>query len=142
MSEAASEAANKQLARRWFEEVWNQGSESAINELFHPQGRAYGFPEPDSVLIGPEGFKDIHRQFHRAFGNIHITLDDLVAEGDRVAIRWTCSMIHNGDGLGFPATGRQTGFPGSSFIICRNGQLTDGWNFMDLTSPVLKLQSS
>ena len=129
MSDAASEAANKELARRWFEQVWNQGSESAIDELFHPQGKAYGFPEPDSVLIGPEGFKAIHRQFHNAFGDIHIAIDDLIAEGDRVAIRWTCTMIHNGDGLGFPATGKQTGFPGSSFITCRDGQLTDGWNF-------------
>jgi hypothetical protein len=55
---------NKALARRWFEEVWNQGRESTIDQLFHPQGKAYGFPEPDSVLIGPEGFKTIHRVFH------------------------------------------------------------------------------
>jgi hypothetical protein len=56
-----SEAANKALAKRWFEEVWNQGRESSIDELFHPDGKAYGFPEPDSVLIGSEGFKAIHR---------------------------------------------------------------------------------
>jgi steroid delta-isomerase-like uncharacterized protein len=135
------EAANKDLAKRWFEEVWNQGRESAIDELFHPQGKAYGFPEPGSVLIGPEGFKAIHRQFHSAFTGIHITIDDLIAEGDRVAIRWTCTMTHNGDGLGFPATGKQTSFPGSSFITCRDGQLTDGWNFMDLTKMTLQLQN-
>jgi hypothetical protein len=38
-----SEAANKILAKRWFEEVWNQGRESTIDELFHSQGKAYGF---------------------------------------------------------------------------------------------------
>jgi hypothetical protein len=38
-----SEAANMDLANRWFEKVWNQGRESAIDELFHPQGKAYGF---------------------------------------------------------------------------------------------------
>jgi hypothetical protein len=54
---------NKALAKRWFEEVWNQGRESAIDELFHPEGEVYGFPEPDSVLIGPAGFKTIHRVF-------------------------------------------------------------------------------
>src|SRR5258708_36564404 len=57
MSEAQ---ANKDLARRWFEEVWNQGRESTIDELFHPQGKAYGFPDPGSILIGPEGFKTTH----------------------------------------------------------------------------------
>ena len=102
---------NKALARRWFEEVWNQGRESSIDELFHPQGNAYGFPEPDSVLIGPEGFKTIHRVFHNAFGNIHVVIDDLIAEGDKVAVRWTCTMVHNGEGLGFPATGKNVAFP-------------------------------
>ena len=132
---------NKALARRWFEEVWNQGSESTIDELFHPQGKAYGFPEPESVLIGPEGFKTIHRQFHNAFGDIHIDIDDLLSEGDRVAIRWTCTMIHNGDGLGFPASGKKANFSGSSFINCRDGKLTEGWNFMDLTKMTLQLQN-
>lgn len=128
-----SDAGNKALARRWFEEVWNQGSESAIDELFHPQGKAYGFPDPDSIHVGPEGFKTTHRLFQSAFKDIHIDIDDLIAEGDRVAIRWTCTMIHNGDGLGFPATGKKTTVPGSSFVICQNGQLIDGYNFIDLS---------
>jgi hypothetical protein len=97
-----SEAANKQLARRWFEEVWNQGRESTIDELFHPEGKAYGFPEPDSVLVGPENFKAIHRAFHNIYGDIHIDIDDLIAEGDRVAIRWTCTMTHTGTASAFP----------------------------------------
>jgi steroid delta-isomerase-like uncharacterized protein len=132
---------NKALARRWFEEVWNQGSESTIDELFHPQGKACGFPDPDSVLVGPEGFKAVHRQFNNAFTNLHIDIHDLIAEGDRVAIRWTCTAIHNGDGLGFPATGKKTTVLGSSFMTCRNGQLIEGYNFMDLTRMTLQLQA-
>lgn len=132
---------NKALARRWFEEVWNQGSEATIDELFHPQGKVYGFPDPDSVLTGPEGFKAVHRQFLDAFTNLHINIDELLAEGDRVAIRWTCTALHNGDGLGFPASGKKTRLLGSSFITCRNGQVTDAYNFMDLTRMTLQLQS-
>jgi predicted ester cyclase len=134
-------AANKALAKRWFEEVWNQGKESTIDELFHSQGKAYGFPEPDSVLIGPEAFKTIHRHFHSAFGDIHIHIDDLVAEGDRVAIRWTCTMKHTGNGLGFAATGKDATLPGSSFITCRDGIMTEGWNSMDMTKLTLQLQN-
>jgi steroid delta-isomerase-like uncharacterized protein len=133
---------NKALAKRWFEEVWNQGRESSIDELFHPQGKTYGFPEPDSVLIGPDGFKTVHRVFHNAFGNIHIAIDDLIAEEDKVAIRWTCTMVQNGEGLGFPATGKNVAFPGSSFIHCREGQIIHGWNFMDLTKMTQQLQRS
>lgn len=136
-----SESSNKALATRWFEEVWNQGKESTIDELFHPDGKAHGFPDPDSVLSGPEAFKAIHRQFHSAFTGIHIDLDDLIAEGDRVAIRWTCTMTHNGDALGFPATGKKTAVPGSSFIVCRDGRIIDGYNFMDLTKMAQQLQN-
>jgi len=132
---------NKALAKRWFEEVWNQGKQSTIEELFHPKGKAYGFPEPDSVLIGPEEFKPVHRRFHDAFSNIHLTIDDLIAEGDKVAIRWTATVLHTGDGLGFPATKKKAAMPGSSFITIRKGQLTDAWNFMDFTKVMLALQN-
>jgi len=136
MSEQAN---NKTLVVRWFEEVWNKGRESAIDELFHPQGKAYGFPEPDSVLTGPEGFKTIHRKFLSAFSGIHIDIDDLIAEGDSVAIRWTCKMIHTGDGFGFPATGKSVIVYGSSFIRCGEGKLLEGRNYMDLTKMTQEL---
>jgi steroid delta-isomerase-like uncharacterized protein len=132
---------NKALAKRWFEEVWNQGRESTIDELFHPQGKVHGFPEPDSVLIGPAGFKTIHRVFRSAFGSLHIDLDDLIAEADRVAIRWTCTGTHTGGDLGFPAAGKKVVILGSSFIACSGGQITQGWNFMDLTKMTQQLQS-
>ena len=132
---------NRALAVRWFEEVWNQGNESTIDELFDPQGKCYGFPESNSVLTGPEGFKAVHRQFQNAFGQIHIHIDDLIAMGDRLAIRWTCNAVHNGDGLGFPATGKKTTIPGSSFLTCRDGKIIEGWNFMDLTRMTLDLQA-
>jgi hypothetical protein len=54
---------NKKLVRRWFEEVWNQQNEEAIDAMFASGGKAYGFPEPHSVLVGPESFKEIHRFF-------------------------------------------------------------------------------
>ena len=55
--------ANKLLTRRWFEEVWNKKNEAAIGEMFHPQGKSHGFPEADSILVGPEAFKSVHRTF-------------------------------------------------------------------------------
>ncbi|HEY4047356.1 MAG TPA: ester cyclase [Acidobacteriaceae bacterium] len=124
--------ANKQLARRWFEQVWNQRSEKAIDEIFHPHGKCYGFPDPDSVLEGPEAFKEIHRSFCGAFPDLVINVEEVVAEGDRVAIRWTAGMTHRGDHLGFPASGKKAALAGSSFIIVQNGKIMAGWNYMDL----------
>jgi len=123
---------NKALAAQWFEEVWNQKSEAAIDRLFHPEGRCYGFPEPDSVLVGPEAFKQVHRTFLGAFPDLRIDVEQMIAEGDGVAIRWKTTMTHGGDHLGFPASGRAVVLHGSAFIVTDGKQITEGWNHMDL----------
>lgn len=140
MSESKLEA-NKQLARRWFEEVWNQRSESAIDAMFSPTGKAHGFPDADSVLSGPEAFKAIHRNFCGAFPDLQITIHDVVAEGDKVAIRWSAAMTHTGDHLGLPATGKKATLSGSSFVIVQGSQIIDGWNQMDIQHLFQQLQS-
>jgi steroid delta-isomerase-like uncharacterized protein len=131
---------NKNLVRRWFEEVWNKGRISAIAEMFHPSGQAFGFPDPDGVISGPEEFANICKTFHETFPDIQFTVDDLVAEGDKVAVRWTATMTHLGDALGFPASSKKARLCGSSFLICGNGQILNGWNYMDLTRMLLQLQ--
>lgn len=123
---------NKQLVRRWFEEVWNQRSEAAIDAMFHREGKSHGFPDPDSVLVGPDAFKKIHRDFLGAFPDLHIRIDDVIAEGDRVAVRWTTTMTHRGDHLGFPASGKTARLEGSSFAIVKDGMIVEGWNQMEM----------
>jgi steroid delta-isomerase-like uncharacterized protein len=124
--------ANKQLARRWFEEVWNQQSEAAIDEMYAPHGKAHGVPDAQSVLVGPEEFKKLHRNFVGAFPDIRMEVEDVIAEGDRVAIRWTATMTHHGDHLGFPASGKSAELKGSTFIVVRDGKILEGWNQMDM----------
>ena len=134
--------ANKLLLRRWFEQVWNQKSEAAIDEMFHPNGKSHGFPDADTVLVGPESFKVVHRTFCGAFPDLHVDIEDIVTEGDRVAVRWRVSMTHSGDHLGFPATGRKGTLEGSSFLIVKGNQVTEGWNQMDLQALIQKLQTN
>jgi steroid delta-isomerase-like uncharacterized protein len=133
--------ANKALAREWFEQVWNQKSEEAIDRLFSPQCKCYGFPESDGVLVGPEAFKAIHRNFCGAFPDIHVDVEDVIAEGDHIAVRWRCTMTHHGDHLGFPASGRKAVLAGSSFLIGDGKQITAGWNYMDIPNLFQKLQA-
>jgi len=132
--------ANKLLLRRWFEQVWNQKSEAAIDEMFSPQGKSHGFPDADSVLVGPEAFKALHRTFCGAFPDLHIDVEDIVAEGDRVAVRWRVSMTHLGDHLGFPSTGKKGTVEGSSFLIVKDNIIVEGWNQMNLHAFLQKLQ--
>jgi steroid delta-isomerase-like uncharacterized protein len=134
--------ANKLLVRRWFEQVWNEKSEAAIDEMLSPQGKSHGFPEADSVLVGTEAFKAVHRTFCGAFPDVHVDVVEIVAEGDRVAVRWRVSMTHLGDHLGFPASGKKETMAGSTFAIVKGSQIVDGWNYMDMQALMQKFQSA
>jgi steroid delta-isomerase-like uncharacterized protein len=132
--------ANKELVRTWFEKVWNQKSAAAIDAMYHADGRAHGFPQADSVLIGPEDFKIIHRNFCDSFPDIQITVEDTIAEGDKVAARWIATMTHLGDSLGISATKKKVVLHGSTIVIIKDGKISEGWNFMDMGGMIAKLK--
>lgn len=91
--------ANKALIRRWFEEVWNQGKEATIDELFVPDGVAHGLSkESGRQFQGPADFKPFWRAFRSAFPDIRVTVDDVVAEGEKVVARCTVRGAHTGHG--------------------------------------------
>jgi len=123
--------ANKQLAIRWFEEVWNNQDESAIDAMYSPDSKSYGFPDPDSVIEGPEGFKPVHRAFCGAFPDLEVFIDATIAEGDIVAVRWHTEMTHKGDHLGFPASQKKVTLNGASFLKIKDGKIIGGWNYLD-----------
>jgi steroid delta-isomerase-like uncharacterized protein len=121
-------AENKAMVRRWFEEVWNKGREGAVDELLHARAVVHGLG-PD--LEGPDAFKGFHRAYRNAFPDVRIQIEGIVSEGDTVAARWAGTGTHQGDGLGFPATGRQVQFRGMTFARVENGKLVEGWNTFD-----------
>lgn len=118
------------LMRRWFEEVWNKGRVEAIDEMMAADCVAHGLG--DAEVVGTETFKGFHAQFRGAFPDIRITVDDVVSQDDRAAVRFTIRATHRGDHLGIPATGREVSFPAMSFVRCRNGQIVEGWNSVDM----------
>ena len=73
---------------------------------------------------------------------MHITIDDVITEGDKVAIRWTTTMTHLGDHLGIPATSKKVSLAGSSFLIVKDGQIQEGWNYMELEGLIHRLRVS
>jgi len=125
----------RDIAIRWFEEVWNGGRLEAIEELATPDAKCYGFPQPESVLDREE-FKDYILEFRRSFTHVHLSIDETVAEDTRVAVRWTGTMQHTGSGLGFAPTGRMVNVHGMSLLHIRDGHICAGWNALDLGSIV------
>ena len=138
---SAISTANRELVHRWFEEVWNKQSEDAIDQMFAPGGKAYGFPESGSILIGPDKFKEIHRFFLGAFPDISITVQGAICEGDRVAVTWVATMTHLGDSLGFAPTLEKVSLDGCSVLVVRDGQIHEGKNYMEMEGLITRLRA-
>jgi steroid delta-isomerase-like uncharacterized protein len=122
---------NKQLVQRWFEEVWNEGREATIDELMSAAGVGFGLAATKSEVHGPPEFKPFVRNFRDAFPDLHFVIEDMVAEGDKVAVRLGVTGTHQGGGLGFPATGRKINVTAITIIQFANGKLVQGWNNWD-----------
>ena len=127
-----SESEGGRVMRRWFEEVWNKGRESAIDEMFAAEGVAHGLvDENGEELRGPAGFKPFFRRFREAFPDIQVTVEDCICEGDRAAARCTVRATHQGDSLGVAATNNPIEFDGLCIIRVRDGKIVEAWNNFD-----------
>jgi steroid delta-isomerase-like uncharacterized protein len=123
--------ANKTLVRRWFEEVWNQGREESIDELFAARGIGYGLGDTEAPIQGPAGIKPFVRNLRGALPDIHMKIEDIMAEGDRVTVRITAEGTHKGGNLGVAPTGRRIHIEGIVIVRIANGQIVEGWNSWD-----------
>ncbi len=121
--------ANKQLAKLWFEEVWNKGRREAIRELLAPDAVVHDSGVP---VKGAEGFYPFFDRMRAAFSNIHMSVDHTLAEGDLVCLQWACTMTHSGSGLGVPPTNRNLQTTGITIIRIRNGKFVEGWQNWDM----------
>lgn len=120
------------LMRRWFDEVWNKGRDGAIDEMFHPHGIAHGLTDAAGrQLVGPAGFREFHRRFTSSFSDIHIEVQDALAEGAKGAMRFVFTARHTGEGLGVPATGRAVRATGMTICHVEDGKILHGWNEFD-----------
>ena len=124
--------ANKELIRRWFEEVWNQGRADAIDEMFDENGIAHGLSDdPANPIKGPTGFRPFHNVFREAFPNMMIVVEDVIAEDDKVAARCSVRAQHEGDFLGKAATQSPVDFTGIAIVRIYNGKIVEAWNNFD-----------
>jgi steroid delta-isomerase-like uncharacterized protein len=125
-------AENETLLHRWFEEVWNQRREDAIDELADENVVAYGLTdEKGETVSGREGFKNLHRAFLSAYPDLKITVEDAISEGNKVAARCTVRATHAGEGLGVAPTNQPIEFTGLVFVKIKDGRIVEAWNEFD-----------
>jgi predicted ester cyclase len=120
------------LMRQWFQEVWNERREEAIDRLMAPDARVHGLAE--SPIVGPTAFKPFHKSLCAAFGHFNVDVAQTVVEGDRVVALCHVTGCHDGDGLGCKGTGNNVDFWGMTMARVVDGRLVEGWNtFVFLT---------
>ena len=92
---------NKEIVQQLFKEGICKKNLNLLDQLIHPQYVNHGIPDAQP---GPDGFKEIIQTFHEAFPDMDITIDNIIAEGDFVAIRGCWQATHQGQFMGVPAT--------------------------------------
>jgi steroid delta-isomerase-like uncharacterized protein len=120
-----SESQNTALARRFIDDIWNHGRSEAVREFVHP--RAVGHLEGLEVR-GPEGFLPAWANLLGAFPDLKVIIQDVVAEGERVVVRWTASGTHKGPHLGFPPTMKLVGFLGITWLRFSESRIIESWD--------------
>jgi steroid delta-isomerase-like uncharacterized protein len=120
---------NKALVRRATEEGWNQGNLALIDELCAPD---YVNHDPDRPDVRThEDYKRWVTENRSAFPDFHLTIDDLVAEGEQVVVRWTMRGTNTGDIVRpthIPATGKQVTMTGIDITRFAGGKVVETWH--------------
>jgi steroid delta-isomerase-like uncharacterized protein len=128
----AQEEANKELAREFFRQIWNEKDESAIDRMVVENAAGN---DPD-FGAGREAFRKQWREWHAAFPDLHFEIVDLIAEGNKVLTRWILTGTHTGAPfLGKEASGNAMRVEGMSLDRIENGMVQegcDGWDALGM----------
>ena len=122
--------ANKALVRRFFDEAWNQGRVEILDEILTPDYTSHNKLEIE--VLGPEGLRTAILDQRRAFPDLTTTIEDLIAEGDRVAVRAVDRGTFDGPFLGMEPTGRTFEITWIDFFRIEDGRLAEAWLELDV----------
>src|SRR5215218_219542 len=128
-----SEEENKAIFRRYVEEVSNQGNLELADEIFD----SYLAHQPDGSVLerGPEDVKRFEAEFHNAFPDYHVTIEDQIAEHDKVVTRWRMRITHLGEFRGVAPTGKDVEINGIGiFRFSPEGKVVESWDSYDQLS--------
>jgi steroid delta-isomerase-like uncharacterized protein len=120
---------SRELARRWFEEVWNLRRDETVRELLADGAVAH---MEGGEAVGAESFLQARAALLGAFPDIRVTVEDVVSDDDRAVVRWSAGGRHSGGQLGIAASGRDVRFRGMTWMRFENGKIVEGWDAWNL----------
>lgn len=120
---------NKAVYRRFMEEVFNRRNAAAIDQYLAAD--VVDHAAPPGTPPGVEGAKHIIPMYLNAFPDVHATIEDLIAEGDKVVARYSFAGTHRGEFLGLAPTGKQFTITGIDIVRVAGGKIVEHWEVMD-----------
>jgi len=127
---------NKALVRRFVDEVFVAGRMEAVEGLVAPDFVPHSWPG-----TGP-GPAELNRAMSRVFAglsDVSMTIEDMIAEGDRVAVRLTAHAVHTGEFMGMPASGKSYTIPEIHIFRVADGKIAEHWGQADLLGMMRQL---
>ena len=121
---------NKALVLRLVAEVWNAGDLDVIDELLAPEWVRHD-PSAPEELRGPDGFRRFVEMYRGAFPDLRFTVEDQVAEGDKVATRWSAVGTHQEELMGMPPSGNRAEVTGITLERFSGGKFVESWDQHD-----------
>ena len=128
---------DKALARRAVEEIWGKGSLDTVDELYAPDFVWHW--APPGVATNREGYKQFVTANFASFGDVRCDTEDVVAEGDKVVVRWTWRATHKGEYMGIAPTGKQITMTGISISRVVDGKTVEEWGEIDMLGMMQQL---
>lgn len=133
----ADDTRNREIVERASLGVWSEGNLALIDELFADDYETQSLPP---MLPGNrEGFKQWVGVYRAAFPDATMTLDDVIVDDTRVAVRWTTRATHQGEFMGIPASGNRVETTGITIYALRDGRITRDWTQVDLLGMMQQL---
>lgn len=117
---------NKTIIRRIPEELFNQGNLAAADELFAPNYTGHR-PFPPGWPTGVAGVKQFASVLRTAFPDLHLAVEDVLGDGDKVVVRITASGTQQGAFMGIPATGKRAVWTETHICRMAGGQVVEHW---------------
>jgi steroid delta-isomerase-like uncharacterized protein len=127
---------NKAIVRRYIEQIVNNQRNDLVDEFFVDTVELHG---PGPGINGRAALGEYYATFAAAFPDWHTRINDMVAEGDKVVVRYTATSTHQGEFRGIPATGKPYTQDAIAIYRLTNGKIVEGWVQTDLLSMMQQL---
>ena len=126
---------NKAIVLNYIERVWSQHDYAAIDEMIVPNYIQHAANVPP----GQEGVRGFFRMVDGAFSNVTYTVEDMIAEGEKVVFRWALRGKHTGPFQGMPPTNKDFVLTGISIVRLEEGKLAENWVEQDIAGLMRQL---